>query len=143
MDNGRVAILRGSILRCSAAAKAAFLIHGTTNHSLFKLPVKGEFKELDGQLLRDMQKDFEEVECIVIDEYACTSQEMLGWIDRRCRQFKINDEYFGGLTVIMVGDPAQLPPVGGNQMFSKTTAKGGSIRGKMAYQEFETVKFLP
>jgi hypothetical protein len=115
----------------------AFVIYGTTNHTLFKLPVKGEFKHLDGELLKNKQDEFKDVECIVIDEYACTSQEMLGWIDNRCRQFKKNDEY---LTVIMVGDPAQHPPVGGNQMFSKTTAKGGSLTGLLAYREFKTVR---
>jgi hypothetical protein len=104
----------GSLLRCSAAAKAAFLIFGTTNHSLFKLPVKGKFVALEGPLLKAKQQEFKDVECIVIDEYACTSQEMLGWIDARCRQFKSCDEFFGGLSVVMVGDPAQLPTVGGN-----------------------------
>ncbi len=36
---------------------------------------------------------------------------MLGKIDARLREAKGNNLFYGGLTVIFVGDPAQLPPV--------------------------------
>ncbi|KAL9954795.1 hypothetical protein ACROYT_G042374 [Oculina patagonica] len=37
---------------------------------------------------------------------------MLGWIDRRCRQATgISDKLFGGLSLILFGDPGQSPPV--------------------------------
>jgi hypothetical protein len=53
--------------------------------------------KLDGNALRAKQEEFRDVTCIVIDEYACTSQEMLAWINSRCRQFKVYNELFGGL----------------------------------------------
>ena len=118
------------------------MIHGTTNHSLFNLPVNGEFNEMDGPSLRAKQEEFKNVECIVLDEYACTSKQMLGRMDRRCRQFMVCDEFFGGLTVIMVGDPAQLPPVGGSQMFTTSTERPGELGGLAAYREFKKVHLL-
>lgn len=43
---------------------------------------------------------------------------MLYWIDRRCRQGTgRNDKPFGGLVVVLVGGPAQLPHVTGNPVW--------------------------
>ena len=39
-------------------------------------------------------------------------QKRLGWIDCRLRQANgLRDKVFGGYSVILVGDIAQLPPV--------------------------------
>jgi hypothetical protein len=105
--------------------------------------VKGAFMKLDGNALRAKQEEFRDVSCIVLDEYACTSQEMLAWIASRCRQFKVCNELFGGLSVIMVGDPAQLPPVGGVVMYSNMDEKGNSISGLNAYLAFKKVFLTP
>ena len=40
-------------------------------------------------------------------------QITLAWTDKRCRQATgLSDELFGGLSIILTGDPGQLPPVG-------------------------------
>ena len=53
------------------------------------------------------------VDYIIIDEYSMLGQASLGWIDRRCRQATgLHEVLFGGKSVILFGDPAQLPPVG-------------------------------
>ena len=49
---------------------------------------------------------------IIIDEFSVIGQKMLSWIDSRCRQGKALEHLpFGGISVILVGDIAQLPPV--------------------------------
>lgn len=43
---------------------------------------------------------------------------MLGWTEKRCRQATgQHDEIFGGKSIILVGDPAQLPPVADKPLF--------------------------
>ena len=49
---------------------------------------------------------------MIIDEYSVTGQKLFGWIDRRCRQATGKSVLpFGGLSLVLVGDVAQLPPV--------------------------------
>jgi hypothetical protein len=112
---------------------------GTTNHTLFSLPVRSAFKPLSAEKLKKKQKEFRNIKCIIIEEYACTSQEMLGWINIRAQQFKSNSLPFGGMSVFMVGDPSQLPPVGGVQMFDMGTGPANSTGGLACYQLFEKV----
>ena len=78
-----------------------------------KLPIgsRGN-KALTGESLVRLQNNLKGITYIIIDEYSMLGQAMLGWIDRRCRQATgKTDEVFGGLSIILVGDHAQLPPV--------------------------------
>ena len=83
---------------CAVAAstgKASYNVKGSSLHSLLKLPIGNKgLKELSGQISLIM------------------SQSKFGWIDRRCRQTLGHKDVLGGKSVILVGDPAQLPPVG-------------------------------
>ena len=41
-----------------------------------------------------------------------------GWIDKRCRQATgQQDEVFGNVSIILIGDPAQLPPVADKPLY--------------------------
>ena len=42
---------------------------------------------------------------------------MLGKIDRRLRQAKNKYHLFGGISVILIGDPGQLLPVGQSPLY--------------------------
>ena len=45
-------------------------------------------------------------------------QTLLGWIDKRCRQATgQQDEVFGNVSIILIGDPAQLPPVADKPLY--------------------------
>jgi len=65
-----------------------------------------------------LQPNLKDINYIIIDEYSMLGQTMFGWIDRRCRQAtgKIN-EVFGGKSIILVGDPCQLPPVADKPLY--------------------------
>ena len=67
-------------------------------------------------------------------------QTMLGWIDRRCRQATgISDKVFGGLSIMLFGDPGQLPPVPDKPLYhSKPTSSVGE-QGHLAYLMFNNV----
>ena len=49
---------------------AAFNIEGHTLHSLLSLPVKGDFKELQGEWLHEMQQSLADMDSLIIDEMS-------------------------------------------------------------------------
>ena len=92
---------------------ASFNVKGRTLHSLLRLPIRGKYRQdLKGSALMKLQEDLSNIKYLLIDEFSVVGQKMLGWIDRRCRQGTGNfDEPFGGLSIILTGDIAQLSPV--------------------------------
>jgi ATP-dependent DNA helicase PIF1 len=128
--------------RCAPTAKAAFLIKGSTIHSIFSIPVnkkeKDDFPNLTGEQLNNLQNTFAGCEYIIIDEYSMLSQVMCAQIDKRLRQAtgKMNS-YFGGISIILVGDPGQLLPVGGSPLYQFPTKSALSLHGLNCYKQFE------
>lgn len=110
--------------RCAVTAttgKASYNIKGITIHSLLKLPVgaRGN-KDLTGQSLCRLQENLAEVEYIIIliDEYSMLGQTTFGWIDKRCKQATgCYDKILGGKSLILIGDPGQLPPVADKPLY--------------------------
>ncbi len=47
------------------------------------------------------------------------SQVMLAKIDQRLRQAKSSNEFFGGISVVLIGDPGQLLPVAAPSLYSE------------------------
>ncbi len=134
-------LLGTSCVVTASTGKAAYNINGCTIHSLLKLPVGSRgHKELTAQALVRLQNNLKGITYIIIDEYSMLGQTMLGWIDRRCRQATgISDELFGGLSLILLGDPGQLPPVADKALYhSKPTCFIGE-QGHLAYLMFTNV----
>ena len=112
------------VMRCAPTAKAAFIIYGTTIHSMLSIPVSSkngadEFVKLKGMKLSTLKESLQHVEYIIIDEYSMLSADMVAKISFRCQEAKGNNSSFGGMSVIMVGDLGQLLPVGGQCMYNK------------------------
>jgi len=67
-------------------------------------------------------------------------QTMLGWMDRRCRQATdISDVVFGCLSIILFGDPAQLPPVADKPLYHNKPSSSIGEQGHLAYLMFANV----
>jgi ATP-dependent exoDNAse (exonuclease V) alpha subunit len=130
-------------LKAFKQAKAAFLINGETIHSLFNIPVENQkranFLQLQDKELGDLQKKFEKTNHLVIDEFSMLGQEMIGKIDRRAKQAKNNNLIFGGMSIILIGDPAQLLPVGQSTLYDTELSSDLAKTGYIAYQKFKTV----
>ena len=67
-------------------------------------------------------------------------QRLLGWIDKRCRQAtgKIN-QVFGDISLILFGDPAQLPPVADKPLYHNKPTGAIGEQGYLAYLMFNKV----
>ena len=60
-------LLKDKLRVCAPAGVASYNIQGYTLHNLFSLPTKGEFKQLEGQRLQDIQHSLAEVKYLIID----------------------------------------------------------------------------
>jgi len=107
------ALLGNTCVVCSFFGIAAYNVKGQTLHSLFQLPIAGRRQgDLKGNSLQRLQNSLKKVSYIITDEYSVIGEKMFGYIDKRCRQATgVYNEFFGGLSLILVGDIAQLPPV--------------------------------
>ena len=96
------ALLKEKCLVTAYFGIAAFNIKGKTLHSLLNLPIRGRnCHDLKGDALSNLQNKLDGVKYIIIDEYSVVGQNLLGWINKRCRQGKGEpDKPFGGLSII-------------------------------------------
>ena len=117
---------------------AAFNIEGHTLHSLLSLPVKGDFKDLQGERLHDMQQSLADMEYLIIDEMSMVGRKFLGQVDQRLRQVfpRQADTPFGGCSCLLFGDFGQLPPVMDLPLYTTVSRSPLSDQGSAAYQLF-------
>ena len=130
--------------RCAITAttgKVAYNIRGITVHSLLKLPIgsRGK-KDLTGQALCRLQESLNNIEYIIIDEYSMLGQVTFGWVDKHCKQSTgNNDKDFGGKSLILTGDPGQLPPVADKPLYHSKPPSAIGEQGFQAYRVFDKV----
>ncbi|MDA7843679.1 AAA family ATPase [Pontimonas sp.] len=97
---------------CAPTGVAALAAGGQTIHSLLRLPIGiiGE-REL-GFIPKESLAVLACLDALVVDEVSMVSADVLDAIDRRLRQAKRKRSTpFGGVQMIMFGDPYQLSPV--------------------------------
>lgn len=97
---------------CAPTGVAALAAGGQTIHSLLRLPIGiiGE-REL-GFIPKESLAVLASLDALVVDEVSMVSADVLDAIDRRLRQAKRKRSTpFGGVQMIMFGDPYQLSPV--------------------------------
>lgn len=116
----RTAVARGLpepdslVVRAAPTGVAANAIHGTTLHSLLRLPVAtGPLAPLPPSSAAELQRRLQAVRYIVIDEKSMIGLQLLANIDSRLRQAFPGASHtpFGGASLILIGDFYQLPPV--------------------------------
>ena len=94
--------------------------------SFLKLPVtSNSFKDLSGRTLVSL------------------GQTTFGWVDRRCRQASsLKQDLFGGKSIILIGDPAQLQPVCDKHLYHSLLSNAVGEQGHFAYLMFNRVVIL-
>jgi len=85
---------------------ASFIIEGTTLHSLLHLPTRGEFKQLEGNHLQQLQQAVSSTRFIIIDEMSMVGRKVFGQIDRHLHQAFPHhaQQVFGGYSMLLFGD---------------------------------------
>lgn len=123
---------------------AAFNICGVTLHSALQLPVREHNNSaLQGQSLVRLQNRLANKQYLIIDEMSMFGQRLLAWVDNRLRQGTGRlDRPLGNMSVILIGDFAQLPPVGDKVLYSPSPTTDLSRHGYAIYCLFTTVVTL-
>lgn len=89
---------------------------GATVHAQFNLPNSVFHPQQTGLLdgityNKNRKKALLELELLVIDEVSMLRSDMLDAIDYLLKKVRQSAEIFGGVQVLLIGDPFQLPPV--------------------------------
>ncbi|GBM80454.1 ATP-dependent DNA helicase PIF1 [Araneus ventricosus] len=108
------------VLLCAPSGKAAFLIEGVTLHTAFALPVSqfgGQMPELSTEVTSTIRNKLFNTKLLIIDEISMVGSTLFSRVDSRLRQIKGVNKPFGGISVLVVGDLNQLPPVMDSPIF--------------------------
>ncbi len=99
---------------------AAWNIGGRTLHSSLAIPASASASvtPLEGTRLANLQRHWKGVHFVIIDEKSMLGLRLFAKVDARLRQLKPQDVPFGSFHVAIVGDFAQLPPVGDRPLYS-------------------------
>jgi ATP-dependent DNA helicase PIF1 len=107
-----VATEQRKVAVCAPTGVAALNVGGQTIHSLFKLPI-GLIGPTPLVQDRALQRLLSAIEVLIVDEVSMVSADLLDSMDRALRMARKRKEPFGGVQVVLFGDPYQLAPVPG------------------------------
>ena len=130
------------ITAAAPSGTAAYLIGGEPLHSLLYLPIgRTTLEPLQGDRLQDLQNKFSRVGILVIDEKSMIGQEIVSCISQRLQEAKPHTSHlpFGGLSIIILGNWKQLPPVGDSSLYN---AKSKKPMGHNLYRLFHDTIFF-
>jgi ATP-dependent exoDNAse (exonuclease V) alpha subunit len=97
---------------CAPTGVAALAAGGQTIHSLLRLPIGIIGSRELGFIPKESLAVLAALDALVIDEISMVSADVLDSLDRRLRQAKRRrNTAFGGVQLVMFGDPYQLSPV--------------------------------
>jgi hypothetical protein len=133
------------VFRAAPTGIAAFNIVGKTLHSLLRLPVKGKKSDLSLATLQSLQALFRDCRFLIIDEKSMIDIKTLSLIDDRLRAILPATSHlpFGGVNVLLCGDFFQLPPVGGQPLYSLKHSHIEAIKGHQLYRSFSrTIRLI-
>lgn len=117
---------------------AVFNICGQTLHSALQLPIRScTFKDLQASSLQRLQLTMKDKSYLTIDEMSMMGHRMMALVDKRLRQATgLLDIPLGGISVILLGDFAQLPPIGDKPLYCTVPHGTLAMHGRTTYQLF-------
>lgn len=102
------------VVICAPTGVAALNVGGQTIHSLFRLPI-GVISDHDLEHSAELRKLLNAMDTLVVDEASMVNADLIDAIDRSLRLARQRPhDAFGGVQVVLFGDPYQLPPVQGD-----------------------------
>jgi len=100
----------GRTILCAPTGIAALTIRGKTVHSLCKFP-PAWIVQKDIRVIQKTQEILKQARVLVIDEISMVNANLLDSLHKFLRLNRNDESPFGGISVVMVGDLYQLPPV--------------------------------
>ena len=123
-------LLKGRVQACASTGIAARNLNAPTLHGMLGLSMtdcsNGEMRiDTSSNKCRDNAIMYENTQVFIIDEVNMLSAHVLGFVEElmtksfnpKLKKHKNRLLPFGGKRVILVGDPAQLPPVDGKPFY--------------------------
>src|SRR6187431_1154644 len=102
------------VVICAPTGVAALNVGGQTIHSLFRLSI-GVIADHEIEQSAELKKLLNAIDTLVVDEVSMVNADLLDAMDRSLRQARQKpNEPFGGVQVVLFGDPYQLAPVPGD-----------------------------
>lgn len=98
----------GKVAIAAPTGIAALTVSGVTIHRMCKFPPAWI---VDTDINIDPKSIIPKIDILILDEISMVNANLLDSIDKFCKLHRKNKQPFGGLTIIMVGDLFQLPPV--------------------------------
>jgi ATP-dependent DNA helicase PIF1 len=99
----------GTVALAAPTGIAALNIGGMTLHSLFGLSTDGVL--LGDRFRRKGSEYFQSLVALLIDEVSMVRVDIMDNVDRALRYHRDSALPFGGVKLVLFGDPFQLPPV--------------------------------
>lgn len=98
----------GKVAIAAPTGIAALTVSGITIHRMCKFPPAWI---VDTDIHIDPKSVIPKIEILILDEISMVNANLLDGIDKFCKLHRKSKKPFGNLTVIMVGDLFQLPPI--------------------------------
>ncbi len=89
---------------------SAITVNGQTIHSFFQFPPRF-IQQSEIRFLGRTRQLIQKLDAIVIDEASMVRADIMDGIDYSLRINRANEQPFGGVQIILMGDLFQLPPV--------------------------------
>lgn len=89
---------------------AALLVGGQTIHSFFRFPI-GVIADHAVWVTEQVREILRNLDTLIIDEVSMVNADLMDAVDRALRRGRRSRLPFGGVQVVLFGDPYQLSPV--------------------------------
>ena len=133
-----------SVLVTASTGKAAANVNanGITLHSAFNLPVKSGLKSCGYQkpsnkTLHKLRNKYQYLKVLIIDEISMIGRETFEDLDLALKNIKQNLLQFHGVSLLLVGDFLQLPPVNQKSVFMKPNKESCKSFNGWLWEKFQ------
>ena len=111
-----------SVLVTASTGKAATGINGITLHSAFNLPIKTpwksfEYRKPSDEVLHLKRNKYKYLKVLLVDEISMIGNQTFEHLNLALQDVMQNKLLFGGVSVLLIGDLLQLPPVKQQSIF--------------------------
>ena len=115
------------VLKAATTGAASSLIEGSTVHTSLGFDFSSKHTSLSDKKREIKIDQLKNLKILIIDEFSMMKADILYRIHLRLCEIKHSNQYFGGVLVILFGDPAQLKPVRGSYIFAAPNCKDYKI----------------